>query len=278
MVTGSLLHCGGSLTSPDSAVPFECLQLSRPGFRTYMRFPDGLRLEALGSWSQQRRCRADLLLVPNNGWDTKKLFISNKNLSGLPVFSFTKSGNPTSTHPSTTLSLSHRPLLPLLTLLPHCHSPPLYSITRLRGTRAPPPLDEPQGPPLQPLHRDQVLLLPFPASAELGILPTPTPGPNPTLHSVQAQQIPGSTPSSPSARGAQAQARRAGAGGMGTAAAAAAAAGEGARSPSPAAVSLGLGVAVVSSLVNGSTFVLQKKGIVRAKRRGRAGRRGCALG
>lgn len=61
---------------------------------------------------------------------------------------------------------------------------------------------------------------------------------------------------------------------MGTAAAAAAAAGEGARSPSPAAVSLGLGVAVVSSLVNGSTFVLQKKGIVRAKRRGRAG--GCA--
>lgn len=59
---------------------------------------------------------------------------------------------------------------------------------------------------------------------------------------------------------------------MGTAAAAAAAAGEGARSPSPAAVSLGLGVAVVSSLVNGSTFVLQKKGIVRAKRRGRAGR------
>uniref|UniRef100_A0A8D1DPM9 NIPA magnesium transporter 1 n=1 Tax=Sus scrofa TaxID=9823 RepID=A0A8D1DPM9_PIG len=54
---------------------------------------------------------------------------------------------------------------------------------------------------------------------------------------------------------------------MGTAAAAAAAAGEGARSPSPAAVSLGLGVAVVSSLVNGSTFVLQKKGIVRAKRR-----------
>uniref|UniRef100_A0A8C5W7F9 NIPA magnesium transporter 1 n=1 Tax=Microcebus murinus TaxID=30608 RepID=A0A8C5W7F9_MICMU len=58
---------------------------------------------------------------------------------------------------------------------------------------------------------------------------------------------------------------------MGTAAAAAAtaAAGEGARSPSPAAVSLGLGVAVVSSLVNGSTFVLQKKGIVRAKRRGR---------
>lgn len=61
---------------------------------------------------------------------------------------------------------------------------------------------------------------------------------------------------------------------MGTAAAAAAAAaaGEGARGPSPAAVSLGLGVAVVSSLVNGSTFVLQKKGIVRAKRRGRAGR------
>lgn len=58
---------------------------------------------------------------------------------------------------------------------------------------------------------------------------------------------------------------------MGTAAAAAAA-GEGARGPSPAAVSLGLGVAVVSSLVNGSTFVLQKKGIVRAKRRGRAGR------
>ncbi|KAL1774646.1 Magnesium transporter NIPA1 [Sigmodon hispidus] len=56
---------------------------------------------------------------------------------------------------------------------------------------------------------------------------------------------------------------------MGTAAAAAAAAaGEGARGPSPAAVSLGLGVAVVSSLVNGSTFVLQKKGIVRAKRRG----------
>lgn len=58
---------------------------------------------------------------------------------------------------------------------------------------------------------------------------------------------------------------------MGTAATAAAA-GEGARGPSPAAVSLGLGVAVVSSLVNGSTFVLQKKGIVRAKRRGRAGR------
>lgn len=58
---------------------------------------------------------------------------------------------------------------------------------------------------------------------------------------------------------------------MGTAAAAAAA-GEGARSPSPAAVSLGLGVAVVSSLVNGSTFVLQKKGIVRAKRRGRTDR------
>jgi hypothetical protein len=57
---------------------------------------------------------------------------------------------------------------------------------------------------------------------------------------------------------------------MGTAAAAAAAAaGEGARSPSPAAVSLGLGVAVVSSLVNGSTFVLQKKGIVRATGRGR---------
>lgn len=65
---------------------------------------------------------------------------------------------------------------------------------------------------------------------------------------------------------------------MGTAAAAAAAAGEGARSPSPAAVSLGLGVAVVSSLVNGSTFVLQKKGIVRAKRRGRAGLAGCDLG
>lgn len=74
------------------------------------------------------------------------------------------------------------------------------------------------------------------------------------------------------ARGARrARAAEGGAGGMGTAAAAAAA-GEGARGPSPAAVSLGLGVAVVSSLVNGSTFVLQKKGIVRAKRRGRAGR------
>ncbi|XP_014815653.1 PREDICTED: magnesium transporter NIPA1 [Calidris pugnax] len=40
------------------------------------------------------------------------------------------------------------------------------------------------------------------------------------------------------------------------------------RSPGPAAVSLGLSVAVVSSLVNGSTFVLQKKGIVRARGRG----------
>lgn len=40
--------------------------------------------------------------------------------------------------------------------------------------------------------------------------------------------------------------------------------------PGPAAVSLGLSVAVVSSLVNGSTFVLQKKGIVRARGRGRA--------
>lgn len=39
--------------------------------------------------------------------------------------------------------------------------------------------------------------------------------------------------------------------------------------PGPAAVSLGLSVAVVSSLVNGSTFVLQKKGIVRARGRGR---------
>lgn len=49
-----------------------------------------------------------------------------------------------------------------------------------------------------------------------------------------------------------------------------AAAGEGAaQSPGPAAVSLGLSVAVVSSLVNGSTFVLQKKGIVRARGRGR---------
>ncbi|XP_075583794.1 magnesium transporter NIPA1 [Pelecanus crispus] len=48
-----------------------------------------------------------------------------------------------------------------------------------------------------------------------------------------------------------------------------AAAGEGAaQSPGPAAVSLGLSVAVVSSLVNGSTFVLQKKGIVRARGRG----------
>lgn len=78
--------------------------------------------------------------------------------------------------------------------------------------------------------------------------------------------------SSPRPWGAvRARAAEGGAGGMGTAAAAAAA-GEGARGPSPAAVSLGLGVAVVSSLVNGSTFVLQKKGIVRAKRRGRAGR------
>lgn len=77
--------------------------------------------------------------------------------------------------------------------------------------------------------------------------------------------------SSPSRWGAvRARAAEGGAGGMGTAAAAAAA-GEGARGPSPAAVSLGLGVAVVSSLVNGSTFVLQKKGIVRAKRRGRPG-------
>ncbi|XP_048715021.1 magnesium transporter NIPA1 isoform X2 [Caretta caretta] len=41
-----------------------------------------------------------------------------------------------------------------------------------------------------------------------------------------------------------------------------------AQSPGPAAVSLGLSVAVVSSLVNGSTFVLQKKGIVRARGRG----------
>ncbi|XP_049690475.1 magnesium transporter NIPA1 isoform X1 [Accipiter gentilis] len=48
-----------------------------------------------------------------------------------------------------------------------------------------------------------------------------------------------------------------------------AAGGEGAaQSPGPAAVSLGLSVAVVSSLVNGSTFVLQKKGIVRARGRG----------
>ncbi|XP_074949843.1 magnesium transporter NIPA1 isoform X1 [Phalacrocorax aristotelis] len=48
-----------------------------------------------------------------------------------------------------------------------------------------------------------------------------------------------------------------------------AAAGEGAaQSPGPAAVSLGLSVAVISSLVNGSTFVLQKKGIVRARGRG----------
>ncbi|XP_063196249.1 LOW QUALITY PROTEIN: magnesium transporter NIPA1 [Chroicocephalus ridibundus] len=48
-----------------------------------------------------------------------------------------------------------------------------------------------------------------------------------------------------------------------------AAAGDGAaQSPGPAAVSLGLSVAVVSSLVNGSTFVLQKKGIVRARGRG----------
>lgn len=174
--------------------------------------------------------------------------------------------------------LQHRPLL----LLPTPYSflivaPFLSTPTPASRNRAPTPLDEPQGLPPHPLHGAQVLLLPFPASAELGILPTPTPGPNPTLHLVQAPQIPGSTPQSPSALGAQAQARRAGAGGMGTAAAAAAAAGEGARSPSPAAVSLGLGVAVVSSLVNGSTFVLQKKGIVRAKRRGRAGRRGCAL-
>lgn len=42
----------------------------------------------------------------------------------------------------------------------------------------------------------------------------------------------------------------------------------GPQSPGPAAVSLGLSVAVVSSLVNGSTFVLQKKGIVRARGRG----------
>lgn len=49
-----------------------------------------------------------------------------------------------------------------------------------------------------------------------------------------------------------------------------AAAGDGAaQNPGPAAVSLGLSVAVVSSLVNGSTFVLQKKGIVRARGRGR---------
>ncbi|XP_052520797.1 magnesium transporter NIPA1 [Tympanuchus pallidicinctus] len=48
-----------------------------------------------------------------------------------------------------------------------------------------------------------------------------------------------------------------------------AAAGDGAaQNPGPAAVSLGLSVAVVSSLVNGSTFVLQKKGIVRARGRG----------
>uniref|UniRef100_A0A8C7E387 NIPA magnesium transporter 1 n=1 Tax=Naja naja TaxID=35670 RepID=A0A8C7E387_NAJNA len=44
----------------------------------------------------------------------------------------------------------------------------------------------------------------------------------------------------------------------------------GSPNPGPAAVSLGLSVAVVSSLVNGSTFVLQKKGIVRARGRGRA--------
>ncbi|XP_053162478.1 magnesium transporter NIPA1 isoform X3 [Hemicordylus capensis] len=42
----------------------------------------------------------------------------------------------------------------------------------------------------------------------------------------------------------------------------------GSPNPGPAAVSLGLSVAVVSSLVNGSTFVLQKKGIVRARGRG----------
>uniref|UniRef100_A0A670HVC0 NIPA magnesium transporter 1 n=1 Tax=Podarcis muralis TaxID=64176 RepID=A0A670HVC0_PODMU len=49
-----------------------------------------------------------------------------------------------------------------------------------------------------------------------------------------------------------------------------AAAGDGGSpNPGPAAVSLGLSVAVVSSLVNGSTFVLQKKGIVRARGRGR---------
>lgn len=44
----------------------------------------------------------------------------------------------------------------------------------------------------------------------------------------------------------------------------------GSPNPGPAAVSLGLSVAVVSSLVNGSTFVLQKKGIVRARGRGMA--------
>uniref|UniRef100_A0A8C8RXQ8 NIPA magnesium transporter 1 n=1 Tax=Pelusios castaneus TaxID=367368 RepID=A0A8C8RXQ8_9SAUR len=57
--------------------------------------------------------------------------------------------------------------------------------------------------------------------------------------------------------------------GLAASGAGAAAAGQGAvQSPGPAAVSLGLSVAVVSSLVNGSTFVLQKKGIVRARGRG----------
>lgn len=190
-------------------------------------------------------------------------------------------------------------ITPLSQFLSHCQllsSPlPLSSRSsgsifhlRVRGTRAPTPLAEPRVPSPQPCRGAQVPRLLFSASAELGNLSTP--------HSVAAPQMLRSQPqpplcpvpadprvhtppptSGPGARGAQAQARRAGAGGMGTAAAAAAAAGEGARSPSPAAVSLGLGVAVVSSLVNGSTFVLQKKGIVRAKRRGRAGRAGCAL-
>lgn len=102
---------------------------------------------------------------------------------------------------------------------------------------------------------------------------TAAPVPSPNAPRGPAPPLPGPAPRRAGC-GAQAQERPACAGGMGTAAAAAAA-GEGARSPSPAAVSLGLGVAVVSSLVNGSTFVLQKKGIVRAKRRGRAGREPC---
>jgi hypothetical protein len=117
-------------------------------------------------------------------------------------------------------------------------------------------------PPLIPLHASH----PPPKLA-----PTPVLLRSPTPNSGSLSAPPRAAPSPSPWGAARARAAEGGAGGMGTAAAAAAA-GEGARGPSPAAVSLGLGVAVVSSLVNGSTFVLQKKGIVRAKRRGRAGR------
>lgn len=233
--------------------------------------------------------------------DILKNYLSEIKLSGLPVFSFAKSGNATCTHPPTAFPFpQHRPFSHSPLSIPSSPSTPLLSTpTVFPEPRIHPPSPGPRNPGSHPTSR-----APAPLTATLSRSPSSPPpllrrgGTRKSLHphSVAAPQMLRSQPqpplcpvpadprvhtptptSGPGARGAQAQARRAGAGGMGTAAAAAAAAGEGARSPSPAAVSLGLGVAVVSSLVNGSTFVLQKKGIVRAKRRGRAGRAGCAL-